>query len=98
MYRDLISYKLAENITEEHLVKVAKQVVDNWMKKQPGFISWEININSTGSYTDIVTWQNKEVAKASEKKMGNIPNATEWFACYEKGSISSTNLTSITEF
>ena len=98
MYKDLISYKLAENITEEHLVKAAKQVVDNWMKKQPGFISWELNTNSNGSFTDIVTWQNKDDAKASEIDMVNIPNAADWFACYKEGSISSTNLTSIAEF
>ncbi|AWV97977.1 hypothetical protein [Arcticibacterium luteifluviistationis] len=98
MYKDLITYELAENISEEQLLKVAGQIVNDWMKKQPGFISWEINLNSNGSYTDIVTWESKETAKASEKDMVNIPNAGDWFACYKKGSISSQNLTSLVIF
>lgn len=98
MYKDLISYELAENISEEQLLKVAGQIVNDWMKKQPGFISWEINQNSNGSYTDIVTWESKEAAKASEKDMVNIPNAGDWYACYKKGSISSQNLTSVATF
>ena len=43
MYKDIISYELAEGISEEHLLKVAEQVVDDWMKNQSGFINWEIN-------------------------------------------------------
>jgi hypothetical protein len=67
-------------------------------KKQPGFISWEINKNSNDSYTDIVSWESKDAAKASEKEMVNIPNAGDWFACYIEGSISSQNLTKLGKF
>ncbi|WP_341226107.1 hypothetical protein [uncultured Arcticibacterium sp.] len=98
MYKDIISYELAENVTKEQLLKVAGQIVNDWMKKQPGFISWEINANSNGSYTDIVSWESKEAAKASEKDMVNIPNANDWYACYKQGSISSQNLTSLAIF
>jgi hypothetical protein len=98
MYKDLISYQLAENISEEHLIKVASEVYEGWMKKQPGFLGWELNKNSNGSYTDIVSWESKEAAKASEKEMGNIPNGADWWACYKEGSISSENLTQLAEF
>lgn len=73
MYKDIISYKLAEGIREEHLLKVAKQIIDSWMSKQPGFIKWEIHSNNEGGYTDIVYWESKEAAKDSEKEMVNIP-------------------------
>ena len=98
MYKDIISYELAENITKEHLVKVAKEVVNSWMKKQPGFIKWEITEHTDGSLIDIVYWETKEAAKDAEKEMVNIPNAGEWFGCYKQGSISSKNVTTVAEF
>lgn len=98
MYKDIISYELADNITKEHLIKVAKQIVTNWMKDQPGFIKWEIHTNNQGGFTDIVYWESKEDAKKAEKEMVNIPNAADWYACYKEGTIASQNLTSIAEF
>jgi len=98
MYKDIITYELADNITLEHLKSVAENVVNNWMKNQPGFIKWEINSNNDGSFTDIVSWNSREDAKASEKNMANIPNAAEWFGCYKEGTISSKNLSSIIVF
>ncbi len=98
MYKDIIDYELGENITEEKLLSIAKQIVNDWMKNQPGFISWEINANSDGSYTDIVAWESKAVAKEAEKEMANIPNAGDWYGCYKAGSIKSKNLRSIAIF
>jgi hypothetical protein len=98
MYKDLISYELAENKTAEELIKIAQQIVNDWMKKQLGFIKWEIHSNSDGSFTDIVYWTSKEAAKLAEKEMVNIPNAADWYGCYKEGSISSKNLISIAEF
>lgn len=98
MYKDIISYELAENISTEHLTKVAKQIVTSWMNKQSGFIKWEIHSNNEGSFTDIVYWESKQDAKNAEKEMVNIPNASDWFACYKEGTISSKNLTLISEF
>jgi hypothetical protein len=98
MYKDIISYELADNTSIEQLITIAKQIVEDWMKKQAGFIKWEIHTNSDGSYTDIVYWQSKQDAKAAEKDMGNIPNAADWFGCYKEGTMSSKNLTAIAEF
>lgn len=92
MYKDIISYKLAPGISEEHLVQIANRVVETWMGNQPGFIKWEIHKNKAGDYTDIVSWKSKKDAKNSEADMVNIPNAPEWFACYQEGSIISQNL------
>ena len=98
MYKDIISYKLAKDISQEHLLDIAQQIIESWMRNQKGFIKWEIHKNNNESYTDIVYWESKEDAKASELDMVNIPNAHEWFACYEEGSITSINLTQISEF
>lgn len=98
MYKDLITYELAEGISEEHLLKVSKDIIDNWMSKLTGFIKWEIHIDNDGNYTDIVYWNTKADAKKAEKEMINIPNAQDWFACYKAGTISSRNLSLIGKF
>ncbi len=98
MYKDIISYELAEGVSKQHLVKIAGQIVKDWMKNLPGFIKWEIHTNNDGSFTDIVCWKSKEDAKNAEKEMVNIPNASDWYACYKEGTISSKNLTVMAEF
>lgn len=98
MYKDIISYELAEGVSKEQLIAIAKQIVQDWMKNLTGFIKWEIHSNSDGSYTDIVYWKSKQAAKDAEKEMTNIPNAGDWYACYKQGTISSKNLTTIAEF
>ena len=98
MYKDIISYQLADEVTEEHLLRVADQIVESWMTKQPGFIKWEIHKNNAGGYTDIVYWNSKADAKRAESEMTNIPNANDWYECYKDGSIESTNLDEIRSF
>lgn len=98
MYKDIITYELAENTTKEQLIKIARLIVNDWMKNQVGFIKWEIHSNSDGSYTDIVYWESQEDAKNAEKEMVNIPNASDWYNCYKEGTISSKNLTTIATF
>lgn len=98
MYKDIISYELAENVTEAHLLDIADQIVNDWMKKQDGFQKWEITKSDKGYYTDIVSWDNIESAKKAELAMIHIPNAGEWFSCYKEGTISTKKLSTIGYF
>ena len=98
MYKDIITYQLANGISEEDLLQIASQVADTWMKKQTGFIKWEIHKNNTGSYTDIVCWGSKEDAKQAEKEMMNIPQAKDWYGCYKRDSMECKNLEQIRSF
>jgi hypothetical protein len=98
MYKDLISYELAEGVSKEKLIKAAEKVVSEWMNKMPGFIKWEIHSTKEGGFLDIVYWESKEDAMHAEKEMVNIPNAGDWFACYKEGTISSKNVTVIAQF
>ena len=92
MYKDVISYELAEQVSQEHLLAVARRIADEWMTKLPGFIRWEIHANATGGLTDIVYWQSEADAKNAEKEMANVPGAAEWYGCYKPGSISARHL------
>lgn len=98
MYKDIISYKLAEGVSLKELKNVAALVSKDWMQNQVGFIKWEIAINQNGEYQDIVHWESKEAAKEAEKTMATMPHAAEWFACYKPGSISSKNLITLASF
>lgn len=98
MYKDIITYELAEGISEEHLLKVAQQIINDWMSKLSGFIKWEIHTNKNDSYTDVVYWESEEAAKKANEEMANIPNANDWYACYKKGSISSQKISLVSTF
>ncbi len=98
MYKDVVSYKLAENVTEERLLEVATNLLANWMSKQPGFVKWEIHREDNGDYTDIVYWESKDAAKKAEEDMRNIPNSGDWFSCYELSSIATKHLHHLATF
>lgn len=98
MYKDIISYELAEGISKEHLLEIAQEIINNWMKELPGFISWEIHSDEANVFTDIVCWSSKVDAKNAELEMMKIPNAGAWFACYKEGSINSKAVKSIKKF
>lgn len=92
MYKDIISYRLAEDVSQEQLLKVTAGIANDWMKNLPGFVQWEVHANSDGTYTDIVYWQSEKDAKNAEKEMANIPNGSDWYGCYKAESISSKRL------
>jgi len=96
MYKDLISYELADGVSKEKLLTIANKILESWMSKQEGFVKWEIHQDvDTDGYADIVYWENVEAAKKAEKDMGNIPNAHEWYGCFKEGSISAKHLNKI---
>jgi len=98
MYKDVISYRLAGNVSEERLLPVADDVSQNWMSKQAGFIRWEIHRDRGDEYTDIVYWDSEADAKMAEADMVNIPNVGDWIGCYEDGSISTKRLSQLGTF
>ena len=79
-------------------MKVAGQILNEWMKGLDGFISWEINKYTDGGYTDIVSWDSKEAALVANEEMKNIPNSMDWYACYKMGTIKSQNVTLVGRF
>lgn len=98
MYKDIIHYQLNENSSEAQLLAVASKVYEDWMKNQKGFIKWEISQEKDDMYIDIVSWESRECAKASEAKMADMPHASEWFACYQPRSISSKSIQDVAVF
>ena len=99
MYIDIISYKLAETIDESKLREAAQDILEIWMKKQPGFLKWEINQNADkDGYQDFVYWQDEASAKAAQERMSDIPPDHPWLACYDMSTISSKAVNQIMTF
>lgn len=98
MYKDIISYRLADGVTHEQLLDVAQRIIDAWMRDLDGFVSREILQGSDGQYTDIVTWESPDVAHAAERAMQSIPNAAERYECYDASTISSSGMTLLATF
>ncbi len=104
-YKDIITYKLADGVSEAQLLAAAKPVVDGWMKKQKGFMGWEINRLADGSFLDLVYWENEACAKECEKNMRGEGKSADlaldpvlsgaWYGCYDMQSVKSVNGTSI---
>ncbi len=90
MYIDLIRYNLAAGITSDMLRDAAENILESWMKKQPGFIRWEITCIEEGKpCLDLVYWKDQASAEAATKNMGQIPPDHPWLACYDMTSITS---------
>ena len=98
MYKDIITYELAENITEDQLLAVASRIIEEWMRELDGFQKWEIHKMKDGTYTDIVYWETMEDAKSAEAEMMKIPNAAEWYGCYKQGTIKGSGATLLANF
>ena len=99
MYIDIISYKLSENSDEDKLYTAAQDILKIWMKKQPGFLKWEINRNTDkDGYQDFVYWQDEASAKAAQQRMGDIPPDHPWMACYDMSTVSSKAVNQIMTF
>lgn len=99
MYLDIISYSLAEGVSEEKLLEEADKVLNSWMTYQEGFFCWQIG-KKTGEnqYMDIVSWRSKEDAKRAEENMKDIAKDSGWLACYDMSSISNAPLEQLTMF
>jgi len=99
MIIDVITYKLAEGVTDVMLQSAASDISDTWMKKQPGFIKWEINKSPDGeSFKDLVYWKSLEAAEAATKAMSEIPQDHPWLKCYDMSTVKATKVTKVMTF
>ncbi len=95
---DIISYKLADGVSHDDLIASATDIVETWMKKQEGFISWEINKNNDGSYTDFVYWNSLEDANKATDNMSQIPEDHKWLTVYDMSSVTAEKVETVFSF
>ncbi len=99
MYIDIISYELAEGVSEKEMLTVTEVINKEWQESSvKGFIGWKICRNEEGNYYDVVLWQDRQSALDAEKIMMNLPSVQKWIACYKEGTMKTNRLTQIDNF
>src|SRR6476659_4833504 len=64
---ELVTFRVANGDTRKFLD--ANASINDWLKRQPGFVSRRLAERDDGSYVDIVFWQSHEAALAASAKM-----------------------------
>lgn len=96
MFVDIISYRLALGTSREDMLHAAGSILETWMKKQEGFLRWDIGEAKNGEYIDLVFWKDESSAQKAEQNMKEIPGDHPWLHCYEMSSIQSQKIKQIT--
>lgn len=67
---ELVTLKLASNITKEDFIAIVDELERNFHSKQPGFIDTELLYNSKGNeWIMIQHWESAEQLNAASKKI-----------------------------
>lgn len=64
------------------------------MKKQKGFLGWDINKGKEG-FVDFVYWETLEDAEKATTNMKDIPEGHDWMKCYDMKSITAEKINTI---
>lgn len=66
---ELVTFRLARGRADGQAFVDANASVNDWLKRQPGFVSRHLAERDDGSYLDIVFWQTHADALAASNKM-----------------------------
>jgi heme-degrading monooxygenase HmoA len=64
---ELVTFRLQKGDTQNFVD--ANAAINDWLKRQPGFVSRHLAERDDGSYVDIVFWQTHADALAASTKM-----------------------------
>lgn len=64
---ELVTFRLARGDSRQFID--ANAMVNDWLKRQPGFVARHLAERDDGSFVDIVFWQSREAALAASGKM-----------------------------
>ena len=64
---ELVTFRLARGDTQSFVD--ANAAINDWLKRQPGFVSRHLAEREDGTYLDIVFWQTHADALAASHKM-----------------------------
>ncbi len=64
---EVVEYSLVAGVTDETYKAAQQKAKDEFLSKQPGFISWEV-YKGDGSMLDVVKWESKEHADNAQNE------------------------------
>ena len=72
-------YKLKKNADEAEFLEVSRQLGEEYISKQKGYISWQ-QLKGDSTWVDLVTWETIESAKAFETSGGGGELAERFYS------------------
>lgn len=63
---ELVTFRLASGNAQSFLA--ANATINDWLRKQPGFISRRLGQKEDGTWIDVLLWSSGEAAKAAGDK------------------------------
>ena len=67
--------------------------LNDWLKRQPGFVARHLAEKDDGRWIDIVFWQSHEAALAASQKLGEEMGQSEAIAAIDPTSIGISHAT-----
>lgn len=64
---ELVTFRLAQGTVAGFVA--ANDTVNQWLKRQPGFLSRHLAEKEDGSFVDLVLWDSAEAARDASKNM-----------------------------
>jgi hypothetical protein len=87
---ELVQYKLKQGTDEKAFLNTLKPVLENFLEKQPGFLKpWEIFKSEEGTWTEIVRWENFELAKKAQDPEIHEP-CKEFFSFMDESTVEKS--------
>lgn len=66
---ELTKFKLKDGTNVEEFLKASVQFMEQFLKKQPGFVSRNLISNDDGVWADLAAWESMDAAHAVEAVM-----------------------------
>ncbi len=83
-----ISYKLAEGTPVPDYLAASKEVNDEILSKQKGFVSWDV-LADGDTWVDLVTWETPGDAKKAETAGQGNPISQKYYSMIDFKSLTN---------
>jgi hypothetical protein len=74
-------FKLATGVSEDTMLRAADSVHDNFLRKQPGFVRWELLRGKDGKWVNLLYWKNQASVDQAMPKVEKSPACSAYFKC-----------------
>ena len=65
---EIVTFKVKEGTSQDEFVRLNKDVENNFVAQQPGFVSRETAINEDGEVVVVLHWESPDAAQGSMDK------------------------------
>ena len=73
------AFQLKKEMSEQTLLQASRELQQNFLQKQPGFIRRELLKKSEGSYVDILWWKTRKYAEQAGDQVMQHPACLGYF-------------------